>query len=155
MIRVDEHLCHASAERCFRVGADVERWPEFLRHYRWVRFVEKTGFANGVVEMAAWRPFGLVKYPTWWRSQMWHDPDGPTVYYKHIGGITTGMDVRWEFAARGAHTLIRIVHEWDGPPWPLISRPAANVVIGPMFVSAIARRTLAGVAHTASQEVQR
>lgn len=154
MIRVDEHLCHASAERCFRVGADVERWPEFLRHYRWVTFVDKTGFANGVVEMAAWRPFGVVKYPTWWRSRMWHDLDGPTVYYKHIAGITKGMDVRWEFEPRGAHTLIRIVHEWNGPPWPLIGRWAANVVIGPVFISAIARRTLAGVAQTAGEEVK-
>jgi len=153
MMRIDERLCHASADRCFQIGADVERWPEFLPHYRWVTFVDKKSFASGVVEMAAWRPFGVIKYPTWWRSRMWNDPDGPTVYYKHIGGITTGMDVRWEFEPQGANTLIRIVHEWDGPRWPLIGRLAANFVIGPMFVSAIAQRTLAGVAHAAGETV--
>jgi len=45
MLRVDEHLAAAPLETCFKVGADVERWPEILEHYRWVRFRDKQGFA--------------------------------------------------------------------------------------------------------------
>ena len=37
------------------------------------------------------------------------------------------------------------MHEWSGPPWPLIRRPAADWVIGPVFVHGIASRTLAGL----------
>ena len=151
MLRVDEHLAAAPLETCFRVGADVERWPEILEHYRWVRFRDKLGFAEGVVEMAAWRPFGIFRYPTWWVSKMWHDAERPAVYYEHIGGITRRMDVRWEFEPRGGDTLIRVTHEWSGPAWPLIGRMAANVVIGPGFISAIARRTVAGVALEAAR----
>lgn len=146
MRTVDEEECNAPPEVSFEVAADVERWPDILPHYRWVRFHEKEGFADGVVEMAAWRPFGPVKYPTWWLSEMQHDPDAHTVFYRHIDGITRGMDVRWEVRATGyGGSRLRIVHDWDGPVWPLIGRTAANLVIGPHFVSHIAGRTLAGI----------
>ncbi len=155
MLRVDECLASAPLDVCFRVGADVERWPEILPHYRWVRFRQRQGFATGVVEMAAWRSFGVIDYPTWWVSRMWHDRDAPKVYYEHVEGITSGMAVRWEFEARGTQTLIRVVHEWEGPRWPLIGRLAASAVIGPGFVSAIARRTIAGVAEEAQAQTAR
>jgi coenzyme Q-binding protein COQ10 len=152
MIRIDEGVSVAAPDVVFRVAADVERWPEILPHYRWVRFRDKRGFAQGIVEMAAWRRFGVVKYPTWWVSEMWHDAAVPVVHYKHVDGITRGMNVRWEFAPQtgGAGTLIKIIHEWDGPAWPVISGIAADAVIGPFFISAIASRTLAGVAATAA-----
>jgi hypothetical protein len=154
MIRVDEHLVRAPAHVCFRIAADVERWPLILPHYRWVRFTDKQGFGQGVVEMAAWRRFqGGVNYPTWWVSRMHIAADEPAVYYKHIDGITRGMDVKWEFNARGQHTFIRLFHTWEGPAWPVISGLAARWVIGPHFVSAIAQRTLAGVARHAEQHI--
>ncbi|MCH6546853.1 MAG: hypothetical protein IH798_00265 [Gemmatimonadetes bacterium] len=155
MLRVDECLASAPLDVCFRVGADVERWPEILPHYRWVRFRQREGFATGVVEMAAWRSFGVIDYPTWWVSRMWHDRDAKTVYYEHVEGITSRMAVRWEFEARGRQTLIRVVHEWEGPRWPLIGRWAASAVIGPGFISAIARRTIAGVAEEAQAQTGR
>ncbi len=155
MLRVDERLASAPVDVCFRVGADVERWPEILPHYRWVRFRQRQGFATGVVEMAAWRSFGVIDFPTWWVSKMWHDRDAPAVYYEHVEGITSRMAVRWEFEARGTQTLIRVVHEWEGPRWPLIGRLAASAVIGPGFISAIARRTIAGVAGEAQAQTAR
>lgn len=149
MKRVDERVCDAEVGTCFRVGADVERWPDILPHYRWVRFHRKKGFAEGVVEMAAWRPFPLFRYPTWWVSEMWHDATGPAVYYRHIEGVTRHMDVRWEFEPHRHGTLIRIIHQWDGPEWPVIGPMAADLVIGPWFISAIAARTLVGVGEEA------
>jgi hypothetical protein len=60
------------------------------------------------------------------------------------------MDVRWEVGEVGdGRTLMRVVHEWPGPEWPLVGRFAANVIIGPHFVSHIAGKTLAGVARAA------
>ena len=155
MLRVDERLASAPVDVCFKVGADVERWPEILPHYRWVRFRQRQDFATGVVEMAAWRSFGILDYPTWWVSKMWHDRDVPAVYYEHVEGITRRMAVRWEFEARGTQTLIRVVHEWEGPRWPLIGRLAASAIIGPGFISAIARRTIAGVAEEAQAQAAR
>jgi len=149
---VDEHTTSAPADICFQVAADVERWPEILSHYRWVKFRQKDGFARGVVEMAAWRSFPLVSYPTWWLSEMEHDLEDRTVRYRHIGGITKGMDVAWEVREESDGTLLRIVHEWSGPSWPLIGGFAAQSVIGPHFVQHIAGRTLAGIAAEAERQ---
>jgi len=152
LIRTDDHITTAPIELAFRVAADVEGWPDILPHYRWVRFHEKRGFGQGVVEMAAWRDFiGPVRYPTWWVSEMATDPDEPVVRYRHIDGITRGMDVAWEFHDHPDGVLVRVIHEWAGPGWPLINGIAANGVIGPHFVSAIARRTLAGVCAEAER----
>jgi len=148
MRTVDRATVAAPLERVFQVAADVERWPEFLKHYRWVRMRERSG-TGGVVEMAAWRPFGLFKYPTWWLSEMESVPGENAVRYKHIGGITKGMDVEWKLVPRGDEVEVTIVHEWDGPRWPLISWIAANWVIGPVFIHGIASRTLAGVKRKA------
>jgi len=150
MRTVDEQLCRADPDIAFRVAADVEGWPDILPHYRWVRFQRKEGFADGLVEMAAWRHFGPVGWPTWWLSEMEHDAESREVRYRHIDGITRGMDVVWKVEPREAGVVhLSIVHEWPGPRWPLIGGVAADLVIGPVFINHIAARTLAGVAAAA------
>lgn len=152
MIRTDERITTAPSDLVFQVAADVERWPEILPHYRWVRFQKKEAFGLGVVEMAAWRDFiGPLRYPTWWVSEMTSDADEPAVRYHHVEGITAGMDVVWEFHEHEDGVRVRIIHEWGGPGWPLINGIAANGVIGPHFISAIAQRTLAGVCAEAER----
>ncbi|MGH7575439.1 MAG: SRPBCC family protein [Longimicrobiales bacterium] len=149
---VDELFMHARADVCFDVAADVERWPDVLSHYRWVRFLDKRGFGHGRVEMAAWREFvGPARYPTWWVSEMRSDAAEPAVYYRHVRGVTTGMDVKWAFRPTDAGTHVRITHDWRGPAWPLIGRFSWQHVIAPHFVSAIAGRTLRGVAAEAER----
>ena len=153
MKTVDEQICHAPPDTCFEIAANVERWPEILPHYRWVRFHEKADFAQGIVEMAAWRPFPGFRYPTWWLSEMESDPAARTVTYRHIDGITKGMDVVWQIDDLGdGRSHLRIVHDWTGPEWPLIGGAAANLVIGPHFISHIAGRTLTGVAQAAEAQ---
>ena len=144
MRTVDRIRVHAPVERVFESAADVERWPEMLSHYRWVRILERR-LDGGLVEMAAWRPFGVVGYPTWWVSEMRVDRATPAVHYRHVRGITTGMDVVWRFVPDGDGTAVSILHQWTGPRWPLIGRAAAELVIGPVFVHGIASRTLAGI----------
>ena len=156
MRTVDEQICRADPDIAFRVAADVEGWPDVLPHYRWVRFHRKDGFAEGVVEMAAWRPFGPARWPTWWVSEMEHDAGAREVRYRHIDGITKGMDVIWKVEPREGDTiLLSIVHDWpDGPDWPLIGPVAANLVIGPVFINHIAGRTLAGIAAAAEERTR-
>lgn len=144
MRTIDRIDIQAPLDAVFDAAADVERWPDVLGHYRWVRMLERRP-DGGEVEMAAWRPFGPVKYPTWWASDMWIDRPRREVRYRHIRGITRGMDVVWRLSSAGEGTHIELVHEWDGPAWPLIRRPAAEWVIGPVFVHGIASRTLAGL----------
>ena len=149
MRTVDEGFAKASVRAVFDVVRDVERWPERLAHYRWVRMTARDGRGGGIVEMSANRPFGAVNWPTFWRSLMEVDHARPAIRFRHIGGITTGMDVEWAFEAGDAGTFISLLHLWDGPRWPVIGGIAARGVIGPVFVHGIAARTLAGLARAA------
>ena len=155
MTTVDERLVHARLPRIFALAADVERWPPLLPHYRYVRFLEHRVDGGGIVEMSAFRPFGLLRWPTWWRSTMRVYPLGgteaPRVRFTHIGGVTRGMDVEWSFVEAGEDTVVRIVHVWDGPPLPALGEAMANLVIGPIFVHGIASRTLDGLARVAER----
>jgi len=151
MRTVDQIAISAPLARVFQAAAAVERWPDILPHYRWVRFLERDPSGlGGVVEMAAWRPFGPVGYPAWWVSQMTVDPAAYEIRYRHVRGITRGMDVVWQLAAAtpaidGTRVDATIVHTWSGPAWPLVGAWAANLVIGPVFIHGIASRTLAGI----------
>jgi ribosome-associated toxin RatA of RatAB toxin-antitoxin module len=150
MRQLDELVVRAPVERIFELARRVDEWPRHLAHYNFVRFREHRSDGGGLVEMSADRPFGPVGWPTWWLSEMSVDPKAPAVRFRHVGGITTGMDVEWTFEPAGREaTHVRILHLWDGPPWPVISPFAATVVIGPVFVHGIAERTLAGLARAA------
>lgn len=152
MRTVDRIRVRAPLKRVFEAASGVARWPAILPHYRWVRFLN-----NGLVEMAAWRPFGVLNYPTWWVSEMTVNEAASEIRYRHVRGITRGMDVVWRMVEAGGsssgseHVDVEIVHTWDGPRWPLIGRLAANLVIGPVFIHGIASRTLAGIKRAAEK----
>lgn len=150
MVTRDELWVRTSVSMMFALARDVERWPEHLPHYRFVRMREAAADGGGVVEMSANRPFGPFAWPTWWLSEMSVDRARPAVRFRHIGGITTAMDVEWAFAPRDGGTHVTLLHVWDGPRWPLIGGLAATHVIGPVFIHGIASRTLAGLARVAA-----
>jgi ribosome-associated toxin RatA of RatAB toxin-antitoxin module len=150
MLTIDEIRIAAPVAACFQAAADVERWPEILPHYRWVTFRRRDGFGRGLVEMAARRAFPALDYPVWWVSEMTVDERRPVVIYRHVDGVTTGMDVEWSFRDGGDGTThVRIVHAWEeGPHWPLPSalrRAIAGRIIGPVFIHHVASRTLLGI----------
>lgn len=146
MLTVDRAKIRGSIDRVFEAACGVERWPAILSHYRWVTVLERRP-DGGTVEMAAWRPFGPLRWPTWWVSEMTIRPAAREVHYRHVRGITRGMDVVWRIrpGAGGGTVDVEIVHEWTGPAWPVVGDVAARLVIGPVFVHGIASRTLAGI----------
>ena len=154
MTTVDEQVVRAPLRTVFDIVRAVEHWPGYLPHYRFVRFRERATDGGGLVEMSAYRPFGPFGWPTWWLSEMRVDQTAPSVRFRHVGGITTGMDVEWTFrpAEDGRATHVHLLHVWDGPRWPLIGVLAATEVIGPVFVHGIASRTLAGLARVAERD---
>lgn len=158
MRTVDERFVRSRLATIFQLAIDVEHWPELLPHYRFVRFRERSSDDGGIVEMAANRPFGPLNWPTRWVSQMSvqrkavRGGDEPRIRFRHIEGITTGMDVEWSFVPDKGGTRVRIVHAWNGPRWPVVGGVAAANVIGPVFVHGIASRTLEGLATIAERE---
>ncbi|HUQ99321.1 MAG TPA: SRPBCC family protein [Gemmatimonadaceae bacterium] len=157
METIDERLVRATPEQVFAVARAVEEWPAHLGHYRFVRFREKRRDGGGLVEMSAYRHFAIagplrLSWPTWWLSEMSVDSQKPAIRFRHVGGITKGMDVEWTFRRAPEGTQVTILHVWDGPNWPVIGMFAASFVIGPVFIHGIASRTLAGLAVVAERE---
>src|SRR3954453_7366695 len=131
-------IMHGPLPRIVELAADVERWPEILPHYRWVTLLAGGGDRK-VVEMAARRD----RIPVRWRAVQEIDRHGatPVITYRHVWGITRGMDVAWTFAERRDGVNVAIRHDFT-PPWPVIGNVIASTIIGPHFVDYIAGRTL-------------
>ncbi|WP_430231383.1 SRPBCC family protein [Nitrosomonas communis] len=87
------------------LAADIERWPTILPHYRWVTLLEGGGDRK-TVEMAARRG----RIPVKWRAIQEIERSGevPIIRFRHIGGVTKGMEVAWTFANRGDSIAVRI-----------------------------------------------
>jgi hypothetical protein len=66
------------------------------------------------------------------------------IRFHHVGGVTKGMDVAWNFRPNADGVVVTIDHEFD-PPWPLIGGFAADRLIGPQFIEKIAGKTLATI----------
>jgi ribosome-associated toxin RatA of RatAB toxin-antitoxin module len=161
METVDELLVRAPLRTVFELASNVEKWPSHLSHYRYVRVRERRPDGGGLVEMSAYRPFHVIdtsrgpfsiKWPTWWLSEMEVNSEKPAIRFRHVRGITRGMEVEWVFSPAPGGTHVRIVHLWDGPRVPVAGVLAAKYVIGPVFVHGIASRTLAGLAAVAQRE---
>src|SRR5260370_27184485 len=137
MHTVDRALIRAPPERVFAAAASVEGWPETLAHYRWVRFLDRSD-GGGLVEMAARRPFGVFRYPTWWVSQMTVDRAAGEIRYRHVRGLTRGMAVVWRLAADPGGVQVTVGHDWAGPAWGPPRALAAWLVIRPGVVHRLA-----------------
>jgi ribosome-associated toxin RatA of RatAB toxin-antitoxin module len=129
-------LIAAPPAAIYALAAPVERWPAMLPHYRWVKVLEERGNTR-LVEMACWRD-GI---PLRWTALEELVPDVPRIRFLHVAGVTRGMEVVWEFQPRGELTEVRIEHDLR-LRWPIIGPPVADRIIGPLFVSTVANKTL-------------
>ncbi|HJP70226.1 MAG TPA: SRPBCC family protein [Candidatus Limnocylindria bacterium] len=136
-------LMRAPYERVFDLAADVERWPEVLPHYRYVRRLPGTDrhFAMGARR-------GPI--PVRWEAIQRPLRADRRIEFEHTGGVTRGMQVAWRFEERDGALDVSIEHHLD-LRWPLIGAFAAEGVIGPQFIEAIAARTLRRIREMAEQ----
>jgi hypothetical protein len=63
------------------------------------------------------------------------------IEFTHTGGVTRGMRVAWHFDDTADGLDVSIEHELH-LDWPIIGGFAADRVVGPHFIDAIAGRTL-------------
>ncbi len=129
-------LMHAPWERIFPLAAEVERWPQILPHYRYVRPVADP---DGERRFAMGARRGLI--PVTWEAIQRPLPDERSIEFVHTGGVTKGMWVAWRFEPVAGGTNVSIEHRLE-LGWPIIGDFAARYIIGPQFIEAIAGRTL-------------
>ena len=126
----------APYERIFALAANVERWPQILPHYRYVRPVNDP---NGERRFAMGARRGPI--PVTWEAIQRPLPEERRIEFVHTGGVTRGMWVAWRFEELDGGVDVSIEHRLD-LRWPLIGELVARTVIGPQFIEAIAGRTL-------------
>lgn len=131
-----EALIKADVRVIYDLVAAVDRWPERLPHYRWVRFLAQNG-NHRLVEMAA-RHHGL---PLSWRCEQELFPEVPRINFSHVDGITAGMTAEWTFMPGTDVVRVKVTHDLR-LKWPLIGKHVADLIIGPLFVAPISAKTL-------------
>ena len=133
----------APAAHIFALAADVERWPERLPHYRYVR---RLPAAAGERRFAMGARRGAI--PVSWKAIQRPLPERNEIEFEHVGGVTRGMRVRWRLTPEEGAVDVSIEHEL-ALRWPVIGELVASRIIGPHFIEAIARRTLRSIKRLA------
>jgi hypothetical protein len=126
----------------FATASDLARWPDFLSHYRYNRFLSPMPW-GGIVKMSAVRS-GI---PTTWISIYRVDADHCQLHFEHLRSTlnaTRGMIVIWNFTETPEGVLVEISHELD-LRWPVIGGLVSKYIVGRFFIHHIATLTLAGL----------
>jgi uncharacterized membrane protein len=131
-----EITIRAPADAVFALAAATERWPRLLPHYRWVRRLRGDD-RRKLVEMAAWRDI----YPVRWVALQQNFPQQRRITFTHVRGISRGMEVEWRCTETPQGTHVRIWHRFDSD-LPLVGEFFATYIVGRLFVSNIAGKTL-------------
>lgn len=139
-------VMRADRDTIFRLAAAVEEWPRILPHYRWVRLLEDDGHRR-LVEMAARRD----RIPVRWRAVQELFPEERRMTFRHVGGVTRGMDVAWTLTPNADGVLVEIWHAFR-PRWPLVPDALVSLVVGQFFVEHIASRTLRRIKELAENQ---
>lgn len=138
----------APAARIYALAAEVERWPERLPHYRYVRRLPDP-LGERRFAMGARR--GPI--PVRWEAIQRPRPAEGVIEFVHTAGVTRGMQVAWRLREAGDGVDVSIEHDLR-LHWPLVGELVASWIIGPQFVEAIARRTLRRVKQLAEAGVE-
>jgi len=137
----------APPDRIFPLAAEVERWPQLLPHYRYVRRLPPRA---GERRFAMGARRGRI--PVRWEAEQRPKPQQNVIEFTHTGGVTRGMEVAWRLVPDGDGTTeVSIEHRLE-LGWPLIGGFVAARIIGPHFVDAIAGRTLRRIKQLAEQD---
>ncbi len=83
-------------------------------------------------------------WPARWTAVQEPRPEEHRITFRHLKGITKGMEVEWRFAPADGATDVALTHELV-MRWPLIGRLVGDHIVGPVYIDYIARKTLAAV----------
>jgi ribosome-associated toxin RatA of RatAB toxin-antitoxin module len=143
----------APAARVFELARDIVRWPVLLPHYRSVTVQSRNG-ERIVARMGAVRQVGPLPLPVSWWAEQWPDDSDPhdlRLHFRHLRGVTRGMQVTWHIRPRAAGSRVSIEHEFSRR-LPLLGTEALPAFVDRFFIRPIAGRTLATFRKLAERE---
>lgn len=130
----------APPDAVFALVADLARWKERLPHYRYVRVLSRE---DGAVRAAMSARRGPI--PVFWHAVQTVDPASGRIRFRHVRGVTRGMEVLWTLAPERGGTRARITHDLS-LRWPLAGPWISGIAeraIARRFIEPIAGKTLA------------
>lgn len=142
-------LINGPLDRIFGYASDLKRWPDFLSHYRYNRFLSPMPW-GGIVKMSAVRTF----IPTTWISVYRIDTERCQLHFEHLRSTlnaTRGMIVVWHFTETPQGVRVEITHELN-LRWPVIGGFVGKYIVGLFFIHHIATKTLAGLKRKVESE---
>ncbi len=122
-------------EAAYGLTSQLERWPEFLPHYRSIHILDREP-SSMTVKMSAWRDF----LPVSWTSKFHADPDRLELHFYHLTAFTKGMEVVWTYSPVPDGVLITIKHDLHFRI-PFLAT-AIEPIIENYFIHHIATKTL-------------
>ena len=132
----------APPDLVFAIARDVALWERLLPHYSRSRADRRHSDGAITFQFVARRPLVEVLgigLPVAWRSRVSSDAAHRRLSFRHIGGVTAGMDVTWRLEPRtGGGTRVEIEHVFDRGPADLLP-----TIVERLFTRPIAGRTLA------------
>jgi hypothetical protein len=133
----------APLNKVFSVASNLPRWPEFLPHYRYNRFISQTP-SGGIVKMACVSSRLTIR----WVSEYRIDTENRQLHFRHRRSTlnaTRGMKVVWDFEELPAGFVrVSIRHDLDRQ-WLKIGPALASWIAGRFFIEEIAEKTLLGL----------
>ena len=138
----------SSPRDLFELVSDLSRWERLLPHYRYVRILSRDGGTTHAA-MSARRGF----FPVFWEALQTVDSEARTIRFRHVRGITRGMEVLWSFTPERGGTRARVDHDLDFRV-PLVGRWLAERVIVREFIEPIVSKTLGRFRAVAEARVE-
>jgi len=120
----------------FDLVSDLSRWERLLPHYRYVRILDQT---NGVTRAAMSARRGRI--PVFWEALQTRDLETLSIRFRHVRGVTRGMDVVWSLTPERGGTLASVRHDLRFRV-PLVGEWLAKRVIAREFIEPIVAKTL-------------
>jgi ribosome-associated toxin RatA of RatAB toxin-antitoxin module len=151
MKHTSEITIQAPLAKIFAAASDLARWPEFLPHYRYNRFLSHT--PSGGLVKSSWVRSGI---PATAVVEYRIDTEKRQLHFHHLKSTlnaTAGLTAIWTFKklANGA-IQVSITHEFKRK-WPLLKLPGRDWIVAKFFINDIADRTLAGLKRKVEAQV--
>ena len=89
--------------------------------------------------------------PVRWTSLLLPLPREQRIYFRHIRGVTKGMNVEWRLTKRDGGTHVVIEHDLR-LGWPPVLRTIGEYVVTRFFIHNIAGKTLRRMKQLAEEQ---
>lgn len=137
----------------FATASDVVRWPEFLSHYRFNRFLNHKA-SGGTVKMSCVRAGVVVT----WIADFRMEPRARELHFQHLRSslhTTRGRSEVWRFEEIDDFQSKLSIESELRRKFPFLPPALSDLLMGRYFFGYVAKQTLAGFKRKLESQIDR